>query len=60
MLLRATLIDDANSITVGVTAESKTSFQRALLRELDLGAGIFVPKRIRTGAINQLTGPLSE
>ena len=60
VLLRATLIDDANNITVGVTAETKTALKQALLRELDLGGGIFVPKKIKTGAINQLTGPLSE
>ena len=45
VLLRATLIDDANNITVGVTTETKTSFKQALLRELDLGGGIFVPKK---------------
>jgi hypothetical protein len=60
VLLRATLVDDANNITVGVTAETKTAFKQALLRELDLGGGIFVPKKIKTGAINQLTGSLSD
>ena len=60
VLLRATLIDDVDNATVGVTAETKTAFKQALLKELDRGVAIFVPKKMKTGAINQLTGPVSE
>jgi hypothetical protein len=60
VLLRATLIGDVDNARVGVTAETKAAFKQALLRELDLGVGIFVPKKIKTVAINQLTGPVSE
>jgi hypothetical protein len=60
VLLRATLIGDVDNATVGVTAETKAAFKQALLRELDLGVAIFVPKKMKTGAINQLTGSVSE
>jgi hypothetical protein len=60
VLLRATLIGDVDKATVGVTAETKASFKQALLRELGLGVAIFVPKKMKTGAINQLTCSVSE
>jgi len=60
VLLRATLIGDVDNATVGITAETKAAFKQALLKELKHGGAIFVPKRMKTGAINQLTGPVSE
>jgi hypothetical protein len=60
VMLRATLIGDVDNATVGITAEIKAVFKQALLKELEHGGAIFVPRRMKTGAINQLTGQVSE